>query len=137
MSQQNVKRALLEGFDAGAFFARTETQYENIAFDPPADKPWCALWFLPAQPGVASLGAGGTDNAPGIFQVDLNYALNGGDKEIGDKADAIRNVFKAGSRFAYSGTEVIIRSCGRSQGRVVGSYFRVVVTIAFYAHVNR
>lgn len=138
MSEQKVKSALVQTFTNGnPFFPVAQIQFENVAFTPPSDKPWAALWFIPNQRSVATLGSTGTDRVTGIFQIDLNYPLNDGDKNVSDKATAITALLKVGSRAVYSGVEVIVASCGRSPGKVVGSFFRVSVTIGFYADFNR
>jgi hypothetical protein len=138
MSEQKVKSALVQAFTSGnPFFPLAQIQFENVSFVPPTDKPWAALWFIPNQRTVATLGSIGTDRVTGVFQIDLNYPLNNGDKDVSDKATAITSLLKVGYRAVYSGVEVVIASCGRSPGKVVGSFFRVSVTIAFYADINR
>lgn len=138
MSLQKIKTALATAYKAAGFFTDANTAIENVAYTPPTnDTPWARLHFVPNQPDVATLGAGGEDRVDGFFQIDLNYPLNTGDKAANDKADAIRLVFTAGARFAYSGQEVVIASCGRSQGRVQDGFWKVVVTVAFYAYITR
>ena len=137
MSLSNCEAALIQAYKAGAFFTDANTQFENLAFTPPSATPWAAFYFVPAQPVVATLGAGGSDMLDGFVQIDLNYPANKGTKEVRDKAEALRSVFTAGARFSYSGQEVVIVSCGRSQGRIINGFYRVSVTIVFYAHINR
>lgn len=137
MSISTARSALVKAFVDGAFFAQEDTAYENMAFTPRAAQPWCKVSFVPAQPVVSTLGSGGSDRLDGFIQFDLNYPLNCGTKQVDDKAEALRNTFTAGARFSYSGQEVIIASCGRSQGREVGGFYRVSVTVIFYAHVIR
>lgn len=136
MSVSNVRSALMQAFKDGDFFAKENTSFENLKFTPGAN-PWCKLTFVPAQPTVATLGAGGKDRLDGFLQIDLNYPLDTGEKALNDKFDALRNTFTAGARFTYSGQEVIVASCGRSQGRIIEGFFRVSVTVIFYAHINR
>lgn len=137
MSVPKIRSALVQAFIAGAFFDSSKVQWENKQFTPPADAPWASVFFLPNNPSVATLGPDGTDEVDGFLQVDLNYPPDTGTADIDAKYDAMRLVFPAGARFTYSGTEVIIKSCGRSQGRVVGSFYRVSATIMFYSHINR
>lgn len=127
---------MLTAFKDGGFFAKADTAFPNMAFTPGANA-WCKLAFLFADPVVATLGLHGADRFDGFFQIDLNYPLNTGDKAVKDKADALRNAFTAGVRFTYSGQEVIVTNCGRSQGRIIEGYYRVSVTVYFYAHINR
>lgn len=137
MSLSNVESALVKAYTDAAFFTNAKTQFENIAFTPPTAEPWAAFYFVPAQPVVATLGAGGSDRLDGFVQIDINYPADKGTKDAKEKADAFRNVFKAGARFSYSGQEVIIVSCGRSQGRIVNGLYRISVTVVFYAHITR
>lgn len=137
MSIVKVRNALAQAFKVGAFFADDKVAWENLAFTPPKNAPWSAFWFFPGKPIVGSLGAGGADEWRGFVQVDLNYPQNDGVLDIGTKAVAIGIVFKAGARFAYSGQEVVILSCGCSEGRIVNNYYKVSITIQFYAHITR
>lgn len=137
MSMATVESALIKAFVDANFFAQALVQWPNVKFEPPVTGAWAAVYFLPSQPFVATLGTGGEDEVPGILQIDLNFPPNSGTKGCNDKYEAIKNVFTAGARFAYSGQEVVIRSCGRSQGRIVNNFYCTVVTIAFYAYVNR
>ena len=49
----------------------------------------------------------------------------------------IRASFPAGARPAYNGQEAVILSCGRSPGRVVDGWYRVSITISWYALIPR
>lgn len=136
MSLSKVKSALVKAFVDANFFAKVNTSFENVKFTPGAS-PWAKLTFIPANPVVATLGAGGSDRYDGIFQIDLNYPLDTGDEATNTKFEEIRNFFTAGRRYAYSGQEVIVSNCGRSQGRIIGGYFKTTVSVFFFAHVNR
>lgn len=132
-----VRKALATAFAAGAFFDADKVQYENKTFVPPS-APWASFWFLPNIPVIASLGDEGFDEVTGILQIDLNWPLNVGETEPAAKADAIRNYFLVGSRFAVmGGPEVTIRAAGRGNGRIEGVNWRISVTISFYAQIKR
>jgi hypothetical protein len=133
----NVKSALVKGFVDGAFFANDKVAWENKSFVPPAQGPWASVFFVPNTPRVITLGPGGRDEVNGFLQIDLNYPPGSGDQEAQAKATAIEEAYKAGSRLAFSGVEVIIQSAGRSSGRIVNSFWRVSVTVFFYSHYNR
>lgn len=136
MSVSNVRAALIQAFTNGAFFAQENIAFENMAFTPGA-LPWAKITFSPIQPVVATLGQGGTDDQSGYLQIDLNYPQGTGEADIMAKADAIRNAFPAGSSCAYSGQVVTVANCGRSQGRISNGYYRISVTINFYARIPR
>lgn len=137
MSEVKVNSALVKAFTDGNFFASGKVGYENAGFVPPTDSPWAQVFFVPTSRYVATLGRHGQDRLDGFLQIDLNYPLNSGTAWIGAKAVAIGNVFTVGARFIYEGQEVIVSSCGRSQGRVVNNFYRVSITVMFYAHITR
>lgn len=137
MSMTKAQSAFRQAFVTAAFFAQNKVQWPNVAFTPPAAGPWAAVHFMPTQPVVATLGLGGDDEVDGVFQVDLNYPPNSGTAEVDAKYEAIKDLFTAGTRFEYQGQEVVIRSCGRSTGKMVNNFYCVHVTIAFYAYIVR
>lgn len=137
MSEVKVRAAIVSTFVAGAFFEASRIAQENVKFVPPTSGPWAEIIFLPTQPYIATLGAGGQDRLDAIVQIDLNYPLGSGEEAVGAKADAIRNTFTVGRRCLYQGVEVVIRSCGRSQGMNKNGFYCVPVNIVFYAHLNR
>lgn len=137
MSITKIRSGLVKVFTDGAFFDATKVAFENVAFTPPPSAPWASVFFLPNQPSVATLGAGGQDQVTGVMQIDLNYPTNSGEADILAKFEAIKNAFTVGVRPIYQGQEVSIRSCGRSQGRVVGNFYRISITVMFYAQINR
>lgn len=137
MSQTNVRAALVAAFRTGNFFADTKVAWENVPFTPPTGEPWAAFYFVPSQPSVATLGPNGQDHLDGFVQIDLNFPTGKGEKDSFAKYEAIKNSFTAGSYLIYQGQVVTIKSCGRSPGRVVNNVYKVIVTIYFYAHINR
>ncbi|URA07003.1 tail terminator protein [Xanthomonas phage Elanor] len=111
---------------------------ENAPFEKPADQsPWAKTFVLMNQPSVATLGSEGQDAHDGILQIDLNYPLNTGEAAVTAKADELTDFFKAGKRLAHSGVELTVTSCGRSRGREVEGWYRVSMTVAWFARVSR
>lgn len=111
---------------------------ENFPFEKPsALLPWAAIFILENQPSVATLGHEGQDAHDGILQIDLNYPLNSGTAAVTAKADQLTDFYKAGKRFAHSGVELTVTSCGRSRGREVDGWYRVSMTIPWFARVSR
>jgi hypothetical protein len=138
MSIENTKSALIKAFtDAALFDPVLAVAWENVAFVPPVGTPWAAVTFVPTQPTVATLGDGGSDMQMGFLQIDLNYPPNDSTKAQDDMIESLRAIYKAGTTFVYGGQVATIRSCGRSQGRVINNYYKVSVTIMFWAHINR
>lgn len=137
MSLTKAQSALIKAFVDGAFFPAANVEQPNVLFNPPSNAAWARLHFVPAQPTVATLGGGGTDRVDGFLQIDLNYPLNKGTKPSDDMFEALRLLFTAGARFTYSGQQVVVVSCGRSQGRTDNGFWKVPVTVVFYAHITR
>ena len=111
---------------------------ENSPFSKPTDQsPWAAVHIFMNQPSVATLGTEGQDAHDGIMQIDLNYPLNTGEAAVTAKADGLTDFFKAGKRLAHSGVELTVSSCGRSRGREVEGWYRVSMTVTWFARVSR
>ena len=138
MSMTDARTALAQAFVDGGFFPNEDVAWENVKFEPRVgNKPWARFTFMPTEPLVASLGQDGLDQENGFFQVDLNYPLGTGDAAAMSLYDDMRSVFKAGNRFTENGQVVVIQSCGRTPGREFGGYYRVTVTVYFYAMLQR
>lgn len=131
-----LRKALMQGVEdspLGLAYA-----VENSPFNKPTDQsPWAAVHLLPNQPSVATLGDEGQDAHDGIMQIDLNYPLNTGEAAVTAKADELTDFFKAGKRLAHSGVELTVASCGRSRGREVDGWYRVSMTVTWFARVSR
>lgn len=131
-----IKKALMQGVadsPLGLPYA-----VENAPFEKPTDgSPWASAFVLPNQPSVATLGDAGQDAHDGILQIDLNYPLLTGDAAVTAKADELAGFFKAGERLSHSGVQLTVTSCGRSRGREVDGWYRVSVTVAWFARVPR
>lgn len=138
MSLADARNALAQGFTDGNFFPPADVAWENVTFAPrTGDKPWAKFTFVPTQPFPDTLGQGGLDRVDGFVQIDLNYPIGDGDSAAMDMYVEIAARFKAGARFTSNGQTVVIVSCGRSQGREFSGFYRISVTINFYAQIQR
>ena len=137
MSLDKIRSAFASTFKDGGFYTTAQIAWENVVYTPPATGNWARFTFLPNNPDIASIGAGGRSSQTGLVQIDLNFPIGGGDGEAMTKYLAVKNAFTEGSRLIYQGQEISIRSCGRSQGRVIDNFYRVSVSIYFYAQINR
>ncbi len=131
----DIRSALIQSWLDGSF--GLDTAYPNKKFDPAAGTPWAAVFILPNQPEVATLGGRGEDVHDGVFQISLFYPPDQGDADIMAKADAVAKHYKAGQRYTYDGQGVLIRSCGRSQGRLDDGWYRIDLTVNWQSHVSR
>lgn len=98
---------------------------------------WATIHNVRGQSGVATLGAAGTDNHPGFIQIDLNYPEGKGSGPLLTKADALASAFPAGRALAYNGQEVKVLGTSLGPGRYVGGFYRVSLTINYYARTQR
>jgi len=135
MSLAKIESALIQAYEEAAL--GLPTAYENRGFDPPNDAPWAALYVLPNQPDVVTLGNGGEDDHTGVLQIDLRYPLNAGNGAAVAMADLIRDVYEAGVDLTYEDQVVVITGCGRSSGaRELGMY-KIIISITWYARTHR
>lgn len=137
MSLLDVRTALAQAFVDSAIVDSGAIEWENIAFDPPSDKLWARFTFMPSNPVPDTLGTGGRDMVDSFAQIDLNYPLGSGDDDAMQDYVALAAIFKAGARFASNGQTVVIKSCGRGNGANVSGFYRIPVTIVFYAQITR
>jgi hypothetical protein len=134
VSLANIRAALVEAYES--LHLHLDTAHENRPFSPGAD-PWAALFVIPNQPAVATLGNGGEDEHTGFMQIDLNYPLHGGTAAALETADDIRAYFAAGRWLEYDGQRVLITSSGRARGVEVNGWYRVSMTINWTARTIR
>lgn len=135
MSLDNVQRALIGAVSTQ--LGAIPTAYENEKFTKPSDAKWAEVFFLPNVPSVETLGADGEDRTDGLVQINMNYPVGTGGAAARNDFESIRAAFPAGARPAYNGQEAVILSCGRSSGRVVDGWYRVSITISWYALIPR
>ena len=136
MTARKIEKALItawDAFNAGGI----ATAYENTNYSPAVGTPFAQLFFLPDQPKGVTLSGIGEDEHTGIFQINLNYPQGAGAGAAADKADAIREYFEAGARFAFDSQEVLVLSCGRAGGRNDSGWFILPVSINFMARTTR
>ena len=130
MSFNSIPSALIARYRSGAFFTDALTAYPNAAFTKPDPSvAWSSVFVIPAT--TAALSIRDSDEMAGVFQIDLNYPLNGGAGAVQAKADAIRAHFKRGT--VLTGVEVGAVSIA-NLGPVDG-WYRVAVSINYRSFV--
>jgi hypothetical protein len=115
----------------------TPRGYPNNPLEDLPDGLWLQLHNLRADSSPATLGDLGEDNHPGILQIDVNYPVNKGSKQDLAKADELAAYFTAGKTLTYSSQEVKVVSCSLGPGRYVGGYYRVSLSVNYYARTTR
>lgn len=135
MSMPDVREALQQGFVDGAF--NIQTFIENEKFTPPNGVEWAMMFFLPNEPEPTGLGLKGEDLVTGILQVDLNYPLGRGTKNVFAKYEEIRKYFFAGRKFTVGTSSPAIISAGSSAASVVNQNYRLPVNIVWEVRIQR
>ncbi len=133
---QDLNKALLQGVvDCALGMPIAQV---NAHFDKPTDgSPWAAVFILPNQPSVATMGQGGQDAHDGIMQIDLNYQVDSGEAATQAKVKDVTAFFRAGRALVYSGTTAYVASCGKPRSAPVDGWYRTSLTIEWYARVDR
>lgn len=101
------------------------------------DGLWLQLFNLRAESSPVTLGDAGEDNHPGVLQIDINYPKGKGTGDVLSKADEFASFFTAGKSLLYNTQEVKVLSSSLSPGRYVGGYYRVSLSINYYARTTR
>jgi len=117
--------------------AGVPTEWENATVDKDGAAKWAKVLFVANQPTAATMGAAGRDQVDGFLQIDLNYRQGVGKAQVKSDFEAFRGYFKAGDHPVNSGQVVTVRNCGRSQGRIVDNWYRVSITVSWYAQIPR
>lgn len=110
---------------------------EELPDDDKGDGLWLQLHNMRGQSEPATLGDAGEDNHPGFLQIDINYPQNKGSKQVLAKGDSFAAFFTAGKSLSYNTQEVKVLSSSLSPGRYVGGYYRVSLTVNYYARTTR
>lgn len=117
--------------------ATTPCGFPGAELDSYPDGLWLQVFNMRAESGPVTLGDAGEDNHPGILQVDINYPKGQGTGNILAKGDELAAFFTAGKTLSYNTQEVKVLSSSLSSGRYVGGYYRVSLTINYYARTTR
>lgn len=134
----DIESALRKGFIDALPDSVGKTAFENQPFDPKGKPRWFSFWYLPNDPTVATLGNVGQDRFDGICQIDLNIEPGKGKEGVAADILALRSLFTAGARLSYGSAVVTVKSCGRKGGgRLVGSFYRFTVSIAWESRISR
>lgn len=125
----NSAKTLFEGWTGGAL----PVCWENTTFTAPEGKPWAAVFFIPADVKISTLGESGADEHNGIFQIDINYPANAGESDMRAAIERVRACFRTRGRITYMGQTVSILSNACSGGRVVDGFYRKSVSVRWRA----
>ena len=115
----------------------TPASFPNATLKEYPDGLWLNVHNRRGKSTPVTLGDSGEDNHPGFLQIDVNYPQNKGTKQILEKVDEFTEFFTAGKGLLYTVQMVHVVSSTVSPGRDVGGYYRVSITIVYYARTFR
>ncbi len=136
MSLENVQQALISAFTGASIVDADKIAWENVKFTPPVSAPWAAVYFMPAMEKVATLGAGGTDQADGLFQVTYYIPVGGGEGDSRAKMNSLRTAFTPG-QITYNGQPVTILGRYKGPGLTFNNFYAIPFTVRWRAFLTR
>lgn len=138
MSQGKVKAAVMKAIDnrIALLDPPVEVAWPNKKFKTPAGS-WIRVSYMPSQDSTETLGEGGEQELLGIIQLDVNILTDIGEKTQNLILGQLEAYFVPGKRFTYKSQTVNFVSCNRSSGRIIDSFFRVSLSVSFYARYFR
>lgn len=128
IDQAFVSHFLAQGFSL-------PVAHENRNYDPVAGTAYAEL--IVAQNEDAPLSFADSDEATGVFRVILRYPTGIGAITAKNKADDIFAQFKIAQRINYNGQSVTILRHGREPGVAEDGWYKLVLTLRYWAHVAR
>lgn len=133
----DIEKALIKAYNDLALGLPTSYPAAELDDKQKPDGLWAAVHNIRGSSQPVTLGDQGEDNHPGFMQIDLNYPKNKGSGDLLAKADEILSAFPAGRSLAYNSQEVKVLGTSLSPGRYVGGYYRISLTINYYARTQR
>jgi hypothetical protein len=134
MSQTNMKRALNQQL---LNIIGIPVLVPNDTKKAPNNSPYAELTHFLAPPVVFTLGTDGLDEHRGVMQVLLKYPEGKGSGDLDEKADAIREGFRAGLKLNYDGQEVMVVNSGAGNYSNLDNKFVCPISITWYAFSRR
>lgn len=112
-------------------------EWPNFTLQEKPDGLWLAVHNIRGDSDPATIGINGEDNHPGIVQIDFNVPNGKGTKALLEELDLIAALYTSGTDFTYSGQTARVLATSASPGRVVDGYYRVSLSITYYARTTR
>ncbi len=128
-----IDQAFITEFNAGSF--GLPVAHENAPYEPTLGTAYAEL--IMAQNPVDALSWADSNESSGVFRVILRYPLNTGSGTAKAKADEILDHFAIDKQITYSGQSVTILSGHREPGVPEDGWYKIVVTIRYWAYLAR
>ena len=111
--------------------------FQNVAFTPKVCVPYAQCYVLPAKTEDPSIGDKHSRKT-GIFQVSLNFPVNGGSTKIEATKDSIENFFYRGRSFEKNGKWLNVDSTPSStSASVQNGWYVMHISIDYRMEVFR
>lgn len=108
--------------------------YPNLPYEPTVGTDYLRLSFIPALTEQADLGTNGRNVNLGIAQIDVFNAGQDGWSEAFDKADAIAEHFKRGTKLSNGGVTVTIEQVEIAAPLNIDGWYQLPVSINYRAY---
>ena len=133
MSLTNIDQAFINEFINQGF--GLDIAHENIDYEPTAGAEFVSIRLLPND--VTPLSYTDSDETDGIFRVILNWPQGEGAIQAKNKADEIISAFKIGTKLEYLGQKVTVTTAYRELGESIDGWYRIIISIGYYAVIDR
>lgn len=128
---QSIRAALqLRAATAAGFPASDQIAYEGVVFTSTTGVPWARMWMMP-QSGRPFSVDGGTTIHRGLFQVDTMVPDGQGTAAAEIAADAVRVLFRAGTRISQGSDTIIVDYSERGPAQQQPDWIFCPVTVAW------
>ena len=133
MSITNIRVAIETAVNAMS--PSLPTVWDNTKYTPVKGTPWQRVNMFYVQPDNSEFGSNYQES--GYVQISLFYPLGVGSADIESRIQLIRNAFKRGSTFAYSGNSVTVNKTPSILiGEQEDEWYSKIVIIYFYSNVG-
>lgn len=106
--------------------------WENLAYNPAIGTLYLRPVSLPGDTRQATLGAAGTDETVGVYQIDVFAEAGQGKNAAIKMADSVADHFKRGTLLTYNDRDVRIRSTSRRNGLNTGDgWYMITIEIVY------
>lgn len=128
-----IDQAFINAFVNGSF--GLSIAHENMYFNPTAGTEYAELINIPNNTTALSMVE--SDQTDGVFRIILRWPINEGSINVKLKADEILSAFSLGDRICYDGQCSTITSTARQKGVAQDGWYKVIITIGYYAIIGR
>lgn len=134
MSYSEIQSAFFTEWAANNSFGMT-TFFPDRDYTPTTEH--CRLFFLPSERVAKTLGADGSDDIVGVFQIDLKMQTGKGNGELLEKVDSILSAFNINKVMPYNDARVRVLSTAFKNLGSIDGFLTGVISIEFSSYFRR